>query len=150
MKKLILIILAVLIFSGIGYAQDNPLTDRERLVQLCERMANIMAIVNRIETKTDFITDKVNILENRIVGIEGQIDDLVRRDVINTDKANKLEIRTQKNEKDIAVFMDKVDTLVERWNILLGLFATLLLGMFVYMWKEVTRRREGKSESETA
>lgn len=144
MKKLLVLVLVFVAFFSVNYAQTvQPLTDRELLVQLMERVTSIVTTVNKIESKTDFITEKVNTLENKVINIQGQIDGLVRRDVINTDKVSTVEDKVIKNEQDIAVFCDKVDTLVERWNILLGLFATLLLGMFVYMWKEISKRKQG-------
>ena len=139
-KKIILVVIILIMLSSIGSAQAiQSLTDRELLIQLMERVTSIVNTVNRTENKTDVITDKVSTLENKIVDLQGQIDGLIRRDIVNTDKVESIEVRAIQNEKCIAVFMDKVDILVDRWNVLLGLFATLLLGMFVYMWKEISK-----------
>ena len=113
MKKIILIILAALIFSGVGYSQPIPLTERELLLQLCEKVENINSGITRIE---------------KIM-------------VSNTEKINQLDIRTTINEQNIGSILERIKELAGTWNWLLGLFATLLLGMFVYLWKGVYGNR---------
>ena len=114
MKKIILIILAVLIFSGVSYAQPVPLTERELLLQLCE--------------KVTFINEGIARIENTMIS--------------NTEKISQLDIRTTINEQNISSMLDRIKDLANVWNILLGLFATLLLGMFVYLWKGVYGNRK--------
>ena len=109
MKKIILIIFIVLIFSGIGYTQPTELTEREMLIQLCG--------------KVDFINEGIARIEKIMVS--------------NTEKISQLDIRTTINEQNIASMLDRIKELAGTWNWLLGLFATLLLGMFVYLWKGV-------------
>ena len=83
MKKIILIFLATLIFSGIGYAQPTQLTERELLVQLCE--------------KVDFINKGISRIEEIMVS--------------NTEKISQLDIRTTINEQNIASMLDRIKEL---------------------------------------
>ena len=109
MKRIIIVILTMLILSGICYAQPTELTERELLVQLCE--------------KVDFINKGIARIEETMVS--------------NTEKISQLDIRTTINEQNIASVLERIKELAGTWNWLLGLFATLLLGMFVYLWKGV-------------
>ena len=118
MKRIIIVILLMLILSGIGYAQPIPLTEREMLVQLCG--------------KVDFINEGIARIEKIMIS--------------NTEKISQLDIRTTINEQNIVSMLERIKELAGTWNWLLGLFATLLLGMFVYLWKGVygNNRRNAK------
>ena len=113
MKRIITLILMMLILSGIGYAQPQQLTERELLIQLCG--------------KVDFINEGMARIEKIMVS--------------NTEKISQLDIRTTINEQNISSMLDRIKELAGTWNWLLGLFATLLLGMFVYLWKGVYGNR---------
>ena len=116
MKRIITLILMMLILSGIGYAQPTELTERELLVQLCE--------------KVDYINTSLTRIEKAISS--------------NTEKIGQLDIRVTINEQNIGSSLERIKELAGTWNILLGLFATLLLGMFVYLWKGVYGRVNSK------
>lgn len=107
MKKIILIILAVLIFSGIGYAQRSELTDRELLIQLTEKINYINDSVTRIEKNFGSISDKIYILENRVTV----------------------------TEQSIISLLERIKDLASTWNWLLGLFATFVFGILLWIWK---------------
>ena len=113
MKRIIIVILTMLILSGICYAQPTELTERELLVQLCE--------------KVDFINKGIARIEETMVS--------------NTEKISQLDIRTTVNEQNISSMLERIKELAGTWNWLLGLFASLLLGMFVYLWKGVYGNR---------
>lgn len=119
MKSVILIILAVLIFSGIGYSQPTQLTERELLIQLCE--------------KVDYINSGIARIEKTIAS--------------NTEKISQLDIRTTINEQNIGSILDRIKELAGVWNWILGLFATLLLGMFVYLWRGVYGNRKTSNKN---
>jgi predicted PurR-regulated permease PerM len=119
MKRIILIIIAVLIFSGIGYMQPTQLTERELLIQLCEKVDYINSGIARIEKTM----------------------------ALNTEKISQLDIRTTINEQNIGSMLERIKELAGTWNWLLGLFATLLLGMFVYLWKGVYGNRKASHKN---
>ena len=109
MKKIILIILAVLILSGIGFAQGNP-TDRELLIQVIEKINYVNESVTRIERYFTSINDKVYVLENRVTV----------------------------TEQGIYSILERIKDLSSNWNWLLGVFSTFVLGIFVYLFGKGT------------
>jgi hypothetical protein len=103
MKKIILIILAVLIFSGIGYAQKIELTERELLIQLNEKVTYINESVSRIENNLVTTTNKANILEGRVTV----------------------------TEQSLLSICDRIKGLTESWSWIVRLFATVIVGIFL-------------------
>ena len=111
-KKLILIILAVLILSGIGFAQGSSLTDRELLLQLYEKVNYINNSLARIETK--------------FTSIEAKAD-------IAMEKADKVENRVTINEQSIFSILEKIKELAINWNRLMMVFLTFIFSIFTYI-----------------
>ena len=107
MKKLILIIIVVLIFSGIGYAQINNLSDRELLIQLYAKTESIEKAIYNLNSSAE----------------------LNRRDVFALDK------RVTTNETNFAGFCKRFDELTVRWNTLITIFFASLLGMVIWMFR---------------
>jgi hypothetical protein len=103
MKKIILIILVILIFSGIGYTQKIELTERELLIQLNEKVTYINESVSRIEKNL----------------------------VMTTEKANTLESRVTVTEQGIISLCNKIEGLTGSWNWIVRLFATVIIGIFI-------------------
>ena len=118
MKKIILIILAVLVLSGIGFTQSNP-TDRELLFQVIEKINNINESVTRIEKNFTSINDKVYVLENRVTV----------------------------TEQGIYSILERIKDLSSNWNWLLGVFSTFVLGIFIYIWRGVYGKANHKTNS---
>ena len=114
MKKIILIVLAVFIFSGIGYAQRSELTDRELLIQLIEKVNYINDSVTRIEKNFGSISDKIYILESRVTV----------------------------TEQSIISLLERIKDLASTWNWLLGLFSAFVGGIFIWIWKGVYGNRK--------
>lgn len=105
MKKIILIVLVVLIFSGVSYAQIE-LTERELLIQLNEKVSYINEGIIRIEKNLVTTIDKVYTLENRVTVTEQGINSI----------------------------LEKIKDLSSNWNWLLGVFSTFVIGIFIYIF----------------
>ena len=123
MKKImILIILMVLVFSGIGYTQKSELTDRELLIQLTEKVNYINDSVTRIEKNFGSISDKIYVLENRITV----------------------------TEQSIFSILERIKDLVAVWNWLLALFASFVLAIFIWMiqgfWRHGNRKKVNQTD----
>lgn len=115
---LVFLLLIVVNITTIG--QDiKDLTDREILIQLSERLNYLENAIDRIEINSD----------------------IVRREIISFDK------RIYKNSIEIDNFSEKHSGSIARWNTLLGLFATFILGIFIWMWrKSYNNNRVKKAE----
>ena len=120
MKRIIIIILAVLILSGICYAQGSSLTDRELLLQLYE--------------KVSFINDSISRIENKFVSIESKAD-------VAMEKADVLKNRVTVNEQSILSILEKIKELATNWNRLMIVFLTFIFSMFTYIGVGVYGRR---------
>lgn len=131
MKKIILIIFAVLIFSGIAYVQPQPLTDREILIQNGERINSIFSIINQIDVKVDKISEKIFILESKSIKLETDVSNLLTRNLINVNGIDSLETRATITEQSLLSIGDKLEGLTGSWNWIVRLFAALLIGIFV-------------------
>ena len=116
MKKIILIIMAVLIFSGIGYAQVSNLTERELLIQLNEKMIKNSEGIIRIETNLGLFTNRLDIVDNRI---------------------NIVETRMTVTEGNINSLIKQIAGLTGTWNWLLGIFGVFLVSITIYIWKGI-------------
>ena len=112
MKKIILIIMAVLIFSGIGYAQGSSLTDRELLLQLYE--------------KVNYINDSLARIETKFVSLESKAD-------VAMEKADTLKNRVTVNEQSILSILEKIKELATNWNRLMIVFLTFIFSIFTYI-----------------
>lgn len=88
-------------------AQPTDLTDRELLIQLITKIEFIEKSVRRIEVHSEDVKHNMVVIEKQV----------------------------SKNEINIAGFCNRLDSLMVRWNALLALFATFILGIFVYMWR---------------
>jgi hypothetical protein len=121
MKKIILIIIAVLIFSlssGIGYAQIE-LTERELLIQLNEKVTYINESALRIEKNL----------------------------ITTTEKANTLESRVTVTEQGIISLCNKIEGLTGSWNWTLGLFGILIISVTAYIWKGIYGNRKTNNKT---
>lgn len=99
----------LMIFNISGFGQHpEDLTDREMLIQLIERFNQIEEAIKRIENNS-----------NAIIG-----------EIISFDK------EIYKNSIEIGNLLEAYRGTVSRWNALLALFATFILGIFVWMWKK--------------
>ena len=125
MKKIILIIFAVLIFSGIGYAQGSSLTDRELLLQLYE--------------KVSFINDSISRIENKFVSIENKAD-------VAMEKADTLKNRVTVNEQSILSILEKIKELAINWNRLMMVFLTFIFSIFTYIGVGVYGHRKANNK----
>ena len=96
--------------------QSSNLTDRELLIQLTAKVGFIEESVKRIESNEARAHSRTNTLENQVT----------------------------KNEINIAGFCDRLDSLMVRWNALLFLFATFILGIFVFMWRKAYSVKNSK------
>jgi len=105
MKKIILIFFAVLIFSGIGYAQVNNLTDRELLIQLYTKVDGIEKSLYKITINNESIQKDISVLDRRVTT----------------------------NETNFASFCKRFDDLTVRWNALITVFFASLLGMIAWV-----------------
>ena len=99
--------MVVLLFNITVLAQPSNLTDRELLIQLY--------------TKTESIEKSISKMADSYRDMQS--------DIVTLDK------RISKTEVNVADFCMRLDELVSRWNILLGLFATFIISIFVFMWK---------------
>jgi len=119
MRKIIIIILMIVFMLPISvFSQPTNLTDREVLIQMYGKITNIEKTVEKISENSMVIENKVYKMESRIT----------------------------KNEMNISTFLEKVKDLVARGNMLLGLFSTFILGIFVWMWRSVSyRKNNGKT-----
>ena len=126
MKKIILIILAVLIFSGVGYAQGSSLSDRELLLQLYE--------------KVSFINDSISRIENKFVSVENKAD-------VAMEKADIMKNKITVNEQSILSILEKIKELATNWNRLMIVFLTFIFSIFTYIGVGVygNRRMNHKS-----
>lgn len=107
-KIIILLLLIVFAFPISIFSQPSDLTDRELLIQLHSKIEFIEESVKRIENNSKDVTVNINLMEKRIT----------------------------KNEINIAGFYEKLGELVARWNTLLGLFVTFIIGIFIWMWRK--------------
>ena len=108
-KKAKLIILIFLLLVSINIcAVGQDLTDREILIQLIEKFNYLESSIKRMEVNSPFILREIRIIDDKI-------------------SINILEINN---------LLGKYKETVARWNILLGLFATFILGIFIWMWKK--------------
>lgn len=114
LKKIILVLILVAIFNLTVIAQPSNLTDRELLIQLYSKVDSIEKSVNKIADSSESMQTSIVLLDKRI----------------------------SKNETNITTFCAKIDDLGLRWNALLGLFATFILGLFIWMWKRVYSNRK--------
>jgi len=128
MKKLILIIMAVLIFSGIGYAQGSSLTDRELLLQLYE--------------KVNFINDSISRIENKLVSIETKAD-------VAMEKTDVIKNRVTVNEQSILSILEKIKELATNWNRLMIVFLTFIFSIFTYIGVGVYGNRGKNHKTDT-
>lgn len=108
MKLLIILIFLLMIIININATGQHPedLTDREILIQLIEKFSYLEKAVMRIEFNSD-------ITRNKVISINREID---------------------KNSIGIINLSEGHKETIVRWNILLGLFATFILGIFTRMW----------------
>lgn len=118
MNKIVLVILSFLLVTAIstdaiGQHLDD-LTDREILIQLIEKFEHLEKAVLRIEFSSD-------ITRNKITSIDREI---------------------YKNSIEINSLFERYKAAVVRWNTLLGLFATFILGIFVWMWRRAYNGKE--------
>lgn len=108
-NKVILIILSLLLIATFNIsATCQDLTNREILIQLIEKFNHLEEAIERIETNSD----------------------IVRTEIISYDK------RIYKNSMETDNLSEAYKEVILRWNTLLGLFATFILGIFVWMWKK--------------
>ena len=126
MKKIILIILAVLIFSGVGYAQGSSLSDRELLLQLYE--------------KVSFINDSISRIENKFVSVENKAD-------VAMEKADIMKNRITVNEQGILSILEKIKELATNWNRLMIVFLTFIFSIFTYIGVGVYGNRRTNHKS---
>jgi peptidoglycan hydrolase CwlO-like protein len=112
MKKIILIIFAVLVLSRVGYAQGSSLSDRELLLQLYE--------------KVSFINDSITRIENKFVSVENKAD-------VAMEKADTLKNRVTVNEQSILSILEKIKELATNWNRLMIVFLTFIFSIFTYI-----------------
>ena len=113
-KKIIIIILLIVFMLPISvFSQPSNLTDREVLIQMYEKIIYIENAVKKINSNSMIIDGRVTQIENRVI----------------------------KNEMNISTFMEKLKELVTRWNTLLGMFAIFILGIFTWMWRSVSYRK---------
>ena len=99
----------MMIFNISGSGQHpEDLTDREILIQLIEKFNNLEQAVLRIEANSD-------ITRNKIIAIDREI---------------------YKDSEKFGNLSEAYKGSVKRWNTLLALFTTFVLGIFVYMWKK--------------
>ena len=99
----------IMIFN-ISAAGQHPedLTDRELLIQLIEKFNHLEKAVLRIEANSD-------ITRNKIIAIDREI---------------------YKDSVEFSNLSEAYAGAVNRWNALLALFTTFVLGIFLYMWKK--------------
>ena len=117
MNKVVLIVVVVLLLSVVAVAQPSNLTDRELLVQLYTKVDSIERAMNKVAYSAEIMQTSIVLLDKRVSA----------------------------NETSIKVFCDKIDDMGLRWNALLALFATFILGLFAWMWKRVyTNRGNGR------
>lgn len=110
-NRIVLIVLSFLFVISIGVNVNGQvaegLTDREILIQLIEKFGYFEQAVLRIEFNSD-------ITRNKIISIDRKID---------------------KNSIGISNLSETHKATILRWNTLLGLFVTFILGIFIWMWK---------------
>ena len=104
----------MIVFGITVVAQPSNLTDRELLIQLYSKVDSIEKSVNKIASNSESMQTSITLLDKRI----------------------------SRNETNITTFCEKIDDLGLRWNALLALFATFILGLFVWMWKRVYSNRK--------
>ena len=116
-KMIILIILIIFTFPILGFSQPTDLTDREVLIQMYEKITFIEETVKRINNNSIITETRVTAMRDRIT----------------------------KNEMNISTFLERLKELVTRWNMLLGMFSTFILGIFIWMWRSISyRKNNGK------
>lgn len=121
-KIMIFVILMILVLPITVSSQPTNLTDREVLIQMYEKITYIEETTNRINNNQMKSSNKIIQVESRVV----------------------------KNEVEIKNILERIKELVLRWNTLLGLFATFILGIFVWMWRSVAyRKNNSKVKSNT-
>lgn len=95
-------------------AEPTHLTDRELLIQLTGKVEFIERSVRRIEEHTEDVKFNVNVVEKQVA----------------------------RNEINIASFFSKLEDLNTRWNGLLVLFGSFIIGIFVWMWRRAYNGNE--------
>ena len=118
MKKIIIVIILILTLSGICYAQPTQLTDRELLIKLYTK-------IEAIEKSIYSITPKIEATDKAIV---------------------MLDKRVTTNETNFVSFCKRFDDLTIRWNTLITIFFTSLLGMIAWIVRNsyVIRKENNK------
>ena len=109
-NRIVLIVLSFLLVMSISTCaagQVEDLTDREILIQLIEKFNHFRDAIERIEINSSAITGEIISFNKRI----------------------------DKNSIEIDNLSEGHKETISRWNILLGLFATFILGIFIWMWK---------------
>ena len=124
MKRIILIILAMLILSGIGFAQGSSLTDRELLLQLYE--------------KVNYINNSLARIESKFTSIEAKAD-------VAMEKTNVIENRVTINEQSIISILEKIEELAINWNRLMMVFLTFIFSIFTYIGVGVYGHRKANN-----
>lgn len=105
---LILVVIVILgLVNLVSLGQPANLTDRELLIQLHGKIEFIEESVKRIENNSSNVNERISFLDKQV----------------------------SRNEMNIAGFYDKLGDLISRWNYLLGLFATFIIGIFIWMWR---------------
>ena len=125
MKRIILIILAMLILSGIGFAQGSSLTDRELLLQLYE--------------KVNYINNSLARIESKFTSIEAKAD-------VAMEKTNVIENRVTINEQSILSILEKIKELAINWNRLMMVFLTFIFSIFTYIGVGVYGHRKANNK----
>lgn len=112
-KIIVMIILIAFVCPISIFSQPSNLTDREVLIQMYEKITFIEETTRRIDDNSHNINEK-------LVRVEGKII---------------------KNEIEIKNIMERIKGIILRWNTLLGMFSTFILGIFVWMWRSVSYRK---------
>lgn len=95
------------------FSQPTNLTDREVMIQMYEKIIYIEETIGRIDDNSKATDYKIAQTDSRVT----------------------------KNEMNIDTFFERLKELVARWNVLLSLFATFILGIFAWMWRSVSYRK---------
>lgn len=109
-NRIVAIVFGLLLVMNINVSGQvvEDLTDRELLIQLVEKFYHLENSIKRIEVNSD----------------------IVRKEIISFDR------RIYKNSMYIESLSKEHEGAISRWNILLGLFATFILGIFLYIWRK--------------
>lgn len=113
MNRIVLVVLSFLFVIGISMNVTGQvvedLTDREILIQLIEKFNYLESAVKRLETNSSFVIKEILSIEKSMSENAAKVDSI----------------------------SGKYGETVARWNTLLGLFVTFILGIFIWMWKRV-------------